>query len=58
MEFVETENGCFYKEKPTDTIWWVDHEDEDIVGKFEFSFDMKKKFDLFGDYPYELTDKQ
>lgn len=34
-------------------IWWVD--DMDSVGEFLFSFDKKKIYNLFRDYPQELT---
>ncbi len=46
----------FYKNKETDTIWWV--ESLDTVGEFLFSFDKKKIFNLFADYPQNLTKKQ
>lgn len=46
----------FYKNKETDTIWWV--ESLDTVGKFLFSFDKKKIFNLFADYPQNLTKEQ
>lgn len=46
----------FYKEKPTDTIWWVDN--PEILGDVLFSFDKKEVFNLFGDYPWKLTKEQ
>lgn len=46
----------FYKNNPSDKIWWV--ENLDVKGEFLFSFDKKKIFNLFRDYPYELTKKQ
>ena len=46
----------FYKNKETDTIWWV--ESLDTVGEFLFSFDKKKIFNLFADYPQNLTKEQ
>lgn len=46
----------FYKENPTDNVWWVD--DPDAKGVWEFSFDKKTVFNLFSDYPYKLTDAQ
>ena len=46
----------FYKEDPSDQIWWVDTSDED--GKFLFSFDKKQVFNLFEDYPHNLTPEQ
>ena len=47
----------FYKENETDQIWWVDNSGEK-VGVFEFSFDQKKIFNLFSDYPHKLTSEQ
>lgn len=46
----------FYKNKETDTIWWV--ENLDTVGEFLFSFDKKRIFNLFADYPQNLTKEQ
>lgn len=48
--------GSFYKENPTDQIWWVDTSDRE--GVFLFSFDRKKVFNLFADYPEKLTPEQ
>lgn len=47
----------FYKNKPNDQIWWVDNA-FDVTGKFEFTFDKKKIFNLFQDYPQNLTAEQ
>ena len=46
----------FYKQHPNDTIWCVLH--QGVKGLHEFSFDKKKVFNLFRDYPHELTDEQ
>ena len=46
----------FYKNNDTDTIWWVD--DTEHVGLFLFSFDKKRVFNLFRDYPDELSPEQ
>ena len=43
----------FYKNNPSDKIWWVDNLDK--VGEILFSFDKKKIFNLFRDYPQNLT---
>ena len=43
----------FYKKNETDKIWWVD--DLETVGEHRFSFDKKKVFNLFRDYPHNLT---
>ncbi|MGY0393984.1 DUF7675 family protein [Fusobacterium sp. SYSU M8A802] len=46
----------FYKENKNDTIWWVN--DLDTKGEFLFSFDKKKIYNLFADYPYNLTKEE
>lgn len=46
----------FIKNNPTDEIWWVDN--PDVKGEFLFSFDKKKVFNLFADYPWKLTKEQ
>lgn len=46
----------FYKENPTDQIWWVDN--PDAKGVWLFSFDRQTVFNLFEDYPYKLTPEQ
>jgi hypothetical protein len=46
----------FYKDNPTDRIWWVDNPDE--KGVWLFSFDKKTVFNMFEDYPWKLTPDQ
>lgn len=46
----------FYKENEADQVWWIDTSDRD--GEFLFSFDKKKVFNLFADYPHNLTPEQ
>ena len=46
----------FVKNNPSDRIWWVD--DPDVIGVWEFSFDRKRVFNLFQDYPLKLTPEQ
>ena len=46
----------FYKNEPTDNVWWVDT--PNATGLFEFSFDRKTIFNLFEDYPWKLTPEQ
>lgn len=43
----------FYKKSATDKIWWV--RDLGTVGRHLFSFDKKKIYNLFADYPHNLT---
>ena len=47
----------WYKNDEGDQVWWLDNSSE-CVGKFIFSFDKKKQFNLFSDYPHELTPEQ
>ena len=46
----------FYKNHPKDKIWWLDVPDR--VGEWLFSFDKKKVFNMFEDYPEKLTPEQ
>ncbi len=46
----------FYKNNKGDTIWWVDNVDR--VGEHLFTFDKKRIYNLFRDYPHELTPAQ
>lgn len=46
----------FYKNNESDTIYWVDNVDS--VGERLFTFDKKRIFNLFADYPHSLTSKQ
>ena len=46
----------FYKQNKNDKIWWID--DLDFIGKHMFSFDKVKIFNLFADYPHNLTAEQ
>ena len=46
----------FYKETPMDQVWWVDTSESD--GLFLFSFDQKKIYNLFSDYPFKLTKEE
>ncbi|MBQ8688947.1 MAG: hypothetical protein IJ515_01120 [Clostridia bacterium] len=46
----------FYKKSPSDVIWWVDNPEK--VGEWLFSFDKKKIFNMFSDYPQGLSEEQ
>ena len=48
--------SSWYKNNDTDTIWWKDTPDE--FGVWIFSFDKKREYNLFEDYPYKLTPEQ
>ena len=43
-------------ENDADQIWWVDNMDR--VGLHLFSFDKKKIYNLFTDYPYDMTEEE
>jgi len=46
----------FYKNNPSDAIWWV--ENPETVGEWLFSFDKEHIFNMFADYPHKLTPEQ
>lgn len=46
----------FYKQNKGDKIWWIDN--LDTIGEILFSFDKKKIFNLYADYPQNLTAEQ
>lgn len=46
----------FYKNNPDDKVYWVDN--KDVIGEHLFSFDKKKVFNLFRDFPMRLTKDQ
>lgn len=43
----------FYKNNEGDTIYWVDNVGS--IGEHLFSFDKKKIYNLFADYPHNLS---
>ena len=46
----------WYKNNESDLVWWKDMPDS--VGEWIFSFDKKQEFNLFADYPHNLTAEQ
>lgn len=46
----------FYKNNEEDTIYWVDNPDK--IGVWEFTFDKKKIYNMFRDYPHELSKEE
>ena len=46
----------WYKNKESDVIWWKDT--SGIIGVQIFSFDKKQEFNLFADYPHNMTAEQ
>ena len=51
------QSNKWYKNEPTDKIWWLDNTDEK-VGEWIFSFDKETAFNMFADYPHKLTAEQ
>lgn len=47
----------WYKYNSDDKIWWLDNSDE-IIGEWIFSFDKKKRFNMFADYPHKLSKEE
>lgn len=45
----------WYKNNTDDKIWW---KDTDSVGEWLFIFDKKQVFNMFADYPHNLTPEQ
>lgn len=50
---MQNKEYIFYKNNPTDKVYWVDN--IGTIGEFLFSFDKKKIYNLFRDYPQKLT---
>ncbi len=46
----------WYKENENDLVWWKDMPDD--IGVRIFSFDKKKEYNLYGDYPDNLTKEE
>lgn len=42
------------KNKKTDKIYWLDNSSS-VKGEWIFTFDKKKEFNMFSDYPDKLT---
>ena len=45
----------FYKENENDRIWW---KKTDAKGEWLFSFDQKKIYNMFADFPQKLTKEE
>ena len=45
-----------FKHNPSDKIWWIDSTDKD--GGFDFTFDKETFYNMFLDYPHNLTPEQ
>lgn len=47
----------FYKKNQDDKVMWVEQSDSKD-GEHLFTFDKKKIYNLFRDYPHELTEEE
>jgi len=47
----------WYKKESENKVWWLDNSNE-VTGEFIFSFDKKKTYNLFEDYPSKLSKKE
>ena len=46
----------FYKDSEESKVWWIDK--IGVIGEFLFSFDQKKIYNLFLDYPHNMTEEE
>ena len=46
----------FYKDSEESKVWWIDK--IGVIGEFLFSFDKKKIYNLFRDYPHNMTEEE
>ena len=46
----------FYRNNVNDVVWWVNN--ADTIGEHMFTFDKQKIYNLFADYPHNLTPKE
>lgn len=46
----------FYKDSESAKVWWTSK--IDAVGELNISFDRKKIYNLFEDYPYNMTTEE
>ena len=53
---MQNNDYVFYKNKPSDKVYWIDN--VGVIGEFLFSFDKKKIYNLFRDYPQKLTKEE
>ena len=46
----------FYKDSEESKVWWIDK--IGVIGEFLFSLDKKKIYNLFLDYPNNMTEEE
>ena len=54
----ETDEYAFWKENETDRIWWVERKKDPVRGPLEFTYDFKKIYNAWSDYPDEMTKEE
>lgn len=55
-ELFGVETGDWYKDEKWHQIWWLEVLNE--KGLWLFSFDKEKIYNLFEDYPWNMTDEE
>ena len=46
----------FYRNNVNEVVWWVNN--ANTIGEHLFTFDKQKIYNLFADYPHNLTPKE
>lgn len=46
----------FYKNSEESKVWWINK--IDVIGEILFSFDQKKIYNFFLDYPHNMTEEE
>lgn len=54
----ETDEYCFYKNKPENKVWHAERKKNQAKGVMEFTFDQKKIYNLEYDYPDNMTKEE
>lgn len=50
------QSNKWYKKNKEDKVWWLNN--PEVIGEWVFSFDRKKEFNMFSDYPHKLIPEQ
>lgn len=56
MESSKNKHIDFVKTNKDDVIYWLDNVES--IGEFLFTFDKKKIYNMFADYPHNLTPEE
>ena len=46
----------WYKNNPNDKVWWLYN--PEVIGEWIFSFDKEKQYNMFEDYPHNLSKEE